>query len=148
MAFALPYVRGDGGEGEDGVERLTRYPPAVEQEDASNLVKFYALDRSLAVSILRATISEKLEYPFVPDETEHLIIALTERRSVLPIGRSTLTSTRGRPFYALTSPPLAPLAEEVVAEMCAPSGVLGKRDRNAFAADFPSVTGNLGPHSS
>ena len=37
---------GDGGEGEeDGVERLTRYPPAVEQEDAFNLVKFYALDR-------------------------------------------------------------------------------------------------------
>ena len=79
---------GDGGEGEDGVERLTRYPPAVEQEDAFNLVKFYALDRSLAVSILRATISEKLEYPFVPDETEHLVISLAERRSVLLIGRS------------------------------------------------------------
>ena len=79
---------GDGGDGEDGVERLTRYPPAVEQEDAFNLVKFYALDRSLAVSILRATISEKLEYPFVPDETEHLVISLAERRSVLLIGRS------------------------------------------------------------
>ena len=79
---------GDGGEGEDGVERLTRYPPAVEQEDAAQSRQVLRPRPLLAVSILRATISEKLEYPFVPDETEHLVISLAERRSVLLIGRS------------------------------------------------------------
>ena len=70
-------------------EQLTiRYPPAVEQEDAYNLVKFYTLERSLVWSILAATFTEKLEFPFLPDETEHLIITLSERRSVLLIGRS------------------------------------------------------------
>jgi ABC-type oligopeptide transport system ATPase subunit len=39
-------------------------------------------------SILSATFTEKLEFPFLPDETEHLIITLSERRSVLLIGRS------------------------------------------------------------
>ena len=69
-------------------ENTTRYPPAVEQEDAYNLVKFYNLDCSLVYNILAATFTEKLEFPFVPDETEHLIINLAERRSVLLIGRS------------------------------------------------------------
>ena len=69
-------------------ELTVRYPPAVEQEDAYNLVKFYTLERSLVWSILAATFTEKLEFPFLPDETEHLIISLTERRSVLLIGRS------------------------------------------------------------
>ena len=49
----------------------TRYPPAVEQEDAYNLVKFYSLDRSLVYSILAAAFTEKLEFPFLPDEAEH-----------------------------------------------------------------------------
>eukprot|EP00966_Prymnesium_polylepis_P175472 4060673-Prymnesium_polylepis.1 len=35
-----------------------------------------------------AAFTEKLEFPFLPDEAEHLIISLTERRSVLLIGRS------------------------------------------------------------
>ena len=47
-------------------EYLTRYPPAVEQEDAYNLVKFYTLERSLVWSILAATFTEKLEFPFLP----------------------------------------------------------------------------------
>ena len=102
----------------EGDEQLTvRYPPAVEQEDAYNLVKFYTLERSLIYSILAATFTEKLEFPFLPDESasalhrtgapasahapihpacatydhfaaEHLIISLSERRSVLLIGRS------------------------------------------------------------
>ena len=37
---------------------------------------------------MAATFTEKLEFPFLPDEAEHLIISLTERRSVLLIGRS------------------------------------------------------------
>ena len=65
-----------------------RYPPAVEQEDAYNLVKFYTLERSLVWSILAATFTEKLEFPFLPDEAEHLIISLAEHRSSLLIGRS------------------------------------------------------------
>lgn len=65
-----------------------RYPPAVEQEDAYNLVKFYTLERSLVYSILAATFTDKLEFPFLPDEAEHLIISLSENRSVLLIGRS------------------------------------------------------------
>jgi hypothetical protein len=78
-----------GAEPAEGSEQTTvRYPPAVEQEDAYNLVKFYTLERSLVFSILAATFTEKLEFPFLPDETEHLIISLSERRSVLLIGRS------------------------------------------------------------
>ena len=71
--------RGGGG---PGPELTVRYPPAVEQEDAFNLVKFYTLERSLVWSIL-AAFTEKLEFPFLPDETEHLIISLSEQRSVL-----------------------------------------------------------------
>jgi len=69
-------------------EHTVRYPPAVEQEDAYNLVKFYTLERSLVWSILAATFTEKLEFPFLPDEAEHLIISLAEHRSILLIGRS------------------------------------------------------------
>ena len=76
----------DAEEGEWAHE--TRYPPAVEQEDAYNLVKFYTLDRALVYNILTATFTEKLEFPFVPDETEHLIINLADTRSILLIGRS------------------------------------------------------------
>ena len=80
---------GVGGSASGGAEEHTvRYPPAVEQEDAFNLVKFYTLERSLVWSILAATFTEKLEFPFLPDEAEHLIISLTERRSILLIGRS------------------------------------------------------------
>ena len=53
--------------------------PSLPQEDAFNLVKFYTLERSLVYSILSATFTEKLEFPFLPDETEHLIISLSER---------------------------------------------------------------------
>ena len=54
----------------EGDEQFTvRYPPAVEQEDAYNLVKFYTLERSLVFSILAATFTEKLEFPFLPDES-------------------------------------------------------------------------------
>jgi len=73
---------------ENGEEYVRRFPPAVEQEDAYNLVKFYSLDRSLIYNIVAATFSDKLEFPFLPDEVEHLIISLSERRSVLLIGRS------------------------------------------------------------
>ena len=64
------------------------------QEDAFNLVKFYSLDRSLVYSILAAAFTEKLEFPFLPDEAEHLIISLTERRSVLLIGRCVCSDAR------------------------------------------------------
>ena len=58
------------GPEKEGDEQLTvRYPPAVEQEDAYNLVKFYTLERSLIYSILAATFTEKLEFPFLPDES-------------------------------------------------------------------------------
>lgn len=52
------------------------------------MVKFYTLERSLVWSILAATFTEKLEFPFLPDEAEHLIISLAEHRSILLIGRS------------------------------------------------------------
>lgn len=39
-------------------------------------------------AILSQTFSEKLEFPFLPDEAEHLIISLTESRSILLVGRS------------------------------------------------------------
>jgi hypothetical protein len=67
----------------------TRYPPAVDQEDAYNLVKFYTLERSLVWSIMAATFTEKLEFPFLPDEAEHLIISLTERRCAIHLCHDT-----------------------------------------------------------
>ena len=81
-------VQGDSTNANAHEELTVRYPPAVEQEDAYNLVKFYTLERSLVYSILAATFTDKLEFPFLPDEAEHLIISLSERRSVLLIGRS------------------------------------------------------------
>ena len=39
-------------------------------------------------SLLTQTFTEKLEFPFLPDETEHLIISMSENTSVLLIGRS------------------------------------------------------------
>ena len=56
---AAPAVLPALAEGEWAHE--TRCPPAVEQEDAYNLVKFYNLDRSLVHNILAATFTEKLE---------------------------------------------------------------------------------------
>lgn len=38
--------------------------------------------------MLTQTFSEKLEFPFLPDEAEHLIISMTENRSILLVGRS------------------------------------------------------------
>ena len=80
--------------------------PWTLQDDAYNLVKFYTLERSLVWSILAATFTEKLEFPFLPDETEHLIITLAERRSVLLIGRSgtgktTIARAMGKMLYRL-----------------------------------------------
>ena len=88
-AAATPAAAAAAREAEEGEwAHETRYPPAVEQEDAYNLVKFYTLDRALVYNILTATFTEKLEFPFVPDETEHLIINLADSRSILLIGRS------------------------------------------------------------
>ena len=39
-------------------------------------------------SLLTHTFTEKLEFPFLPDEVEHLIISMSEKTSVLLIGRS------------------------------------------------------------
>jgi len=83
-----PAVASAAENGNDDWDEETRYPPAVEQEDAYNLVKFYSLDRPLVYSIVASTFSDKLEYPFLPDEAEHLIICLSERRSILLLGRS------------------------------------------------------------
>ena len=39
-------------------------------------------------AVLTQTFSEKLAFPFLPDEAEHLIISMSEHRSILLVGRS------------------------------------------------------------
>ena len=151
-----------GGSGAGRRDRATtvRYPPAVEQEDAYNLVKFYTLERSLVYSILAATFTEKLEFPFLPDETEHLIISLSERRSVLLIGRRNwqdddsraahVAQVRGASAIMLySSSPSSAKAGDVKAA-CGSEGAAGPpssepapeppaRSRDASTAEYPQL---------
>ena len=46
------------------------------------------LERSLVRAVLMQTFTEKLEFPFLPDEVEHFIISMAEDRSILLVGRS------------------------------------------------------------
>jgi hypothetical protein len=87
-AAAAEGSESDPDDAERAQREQIRYPPAVAQEGAFNLVKFYGLERSLVRAVLSQTFTEKLEFPFLPDEAEHLIIAMSEHKSILLVGRS------------------------------------------------------------
>ena len=76
----LAAALGESGNGSDVPELAeekehVRYPPAIAQEGAFNLVKFYGLERSLVHAVLSETFSEKLEFPFLPDEALQYVFA-------------------------------------------------------------------------